>query len=115
MIKDIKIFKKTFISLLCLIAVLATPASHAGDEDMSPNAYHIFDPETGYMITVESVPEGQQSSLEPDAFLDAGSPDDQIEGTEKSNAWVYVLTAIVVAVGFTAWKRNREKISGTNF
>ena len=50
---------------LLLVTCLVLPLpGQAGDEDMNPSMYQIFDPETGYMIPVEKPPghtTGQQN------------------------------------------------------
>jgi hypothetical protein len=107
LIEGIKKLAKPGLSLLWLMAVLIAPATFAGDEDMSPNAYHIFDPETGYMITVESVPDGQQASNEGNSTLATGSTADQSTTSEKPGVWSYLIIAIALAAGFTAWLRYR--------
>jgi len=110
LIKGTNSFKKTYSCLLCLTAVLATPATYAGDEDMSPNAYHIFDPETGYMITVESLPDGQQALAEADANSTADPLKDQAEDAIQNQTWIYLIAAILLAGGFAGWRRNKDKI-----
>lgn len=114
MINEIKTVRKICLSLLCLTAVFMAPASFAGDEDMSPNAYHIFDPETGYMITVESVPEGQQASPEADVVIARESQADRVEISTEPRFWTYLLIAILIAGGLAAWKRSRDRISTTD-
>jgi hypothetical protein len=107
LIDGIKIFSKFCTGILCLTAILTTPVTFAGDEDMSPNAYHIFDPETGYMITVESVPDGQSISTETDSNEPAQPLGDQSETTRTSDIWIYLIGALLVAVGLAVWKRNK--------
>ncbi len=51
---------------MLLVLILGTLAAYAGDEDMSPSAYHVFDPVTGYMITVDPLDEEQQDLVVPD-------------------------------------------------
>lgn len=111
---DLKLVSRFCVSLLCLTAILMTPATHAGDEDMSPNAYHIFDPETGYMITVESQPDAQGASAEADANIAAETPDDQAENLAQSQFLSYLLIAILIAGGLIAWRRKKDKISSGN-
>jgi hypothetical protein len=110
LIDGFKIFSKFCIGILCLTAILTTPASFAGDEDMSPNAYHIFDPETGYMITVESVPDGQSATTVVDSSQPAQAPADRQGAAQITQVWIYVIAAMLVAGGLIAWRRNREKI-----
>jgi hypothetical protein len=95
--------------LLCLTVLLVSPAIFAGDEDMSPNAYHIFDPETGYMITVESVPDGQIAPTGADSNKPVPSLGNQTETARDSQSWLYLIAAMLVVAGFAAWKRKNEK------
>ena len=82
---------------------------YAGDEDMSPSAYHVFDPVTGYMITVDPLDEEQ-----PDpAPTDDASP--EVETTEvtgeptASVPWQYWIATIVVAGGIAVWLRKKRE------
>jgi hypothetical protein len=75
---------------------------NAGDEDMSPSAYHVFDPETGYMVTVDPSDEEQQlppASDDPPAEVKKTAP----------FPWQIWLVAIVVAGGVAVWLRKRPE------
>lgn len=50
------------MAVWCLLALLPLAAARAGDEEMNPSVYQIFDPETGYFIDVEPPPDAQQST-----------------------------------------------------
>jgi len=86
--------KRNYI-LLPLLLGLATTLN-AGDEDMSPSAYHVFDPETGYMITVDPMDEEQQVSAATDGVPPEVAP--TVPGT-----WQYWMVAIAIAAGVAAW------------
>lgn len=45
-----------------LLALLPLAAARAGDEEINPSVYQVFDPETGYFIDVEPPPDAQQSA-----------------------------------------------------
>jgi hypothetical protein len=111
--KDHKPFRQLGISLLCLTAILIAPALYAGDEDISPNAYNVFDPVTGYMITVESQPDAQQdksmTAIDPNA--EAEQADEEDEDFTVPQRWIFLLAVIFLAVGYAVWKRNKENIS----
>lgn len=49
--------------LLSLVLMFAAGSLYAGDEDMSPSAYHVFDPETGFMVTVDPTDEEQPAAM----------------------------------------------------
>ena len=76
---------------------------NAGDEDMSPSAYHVFDPETGYMVTVDPSDEEQvmpPASDEPPAEAERTAP----------FSWQIWLIVIVVAGGVAVWfRKSRER------
>ena len=85
---------------MLLIVVLGTLAAYAGDEDMSPSAYHVFDPETGYMITVDPLDEEQQDSVVPAEIpLEVGST--------ASVQWHFWIVAIAVSGGIAYWLHRR--------
>jgi hypothetical protein len=88
--------------LLPLILILGTLAAYAGDEDMSPSAYHVFDPETGYMITVDPLDEEQQDSL----VLDEIPP--EVESTVSVH-WRFWIAAIAVSGGIAFWLHRRRE------
>lgn len=108
--KDRKFEIKVSISLLMLTAILITPALHAGDEDMSPNAYHIFDPVTGYMVTVEpqTTPQQGPEASAADGNMAAEPVDDQ--AVAQPQTWLFMLAVMLLAGGYGAWKRNKDNI-----
>ena len=114
--KDHKSEGRKCVSLLLLTAILTTPTLHAGDEDISPNAYNVFDPVTGYMVPADSQPTTQQGHelSDADANLAADPLNDQTEGTSESQRWIYLLAIVVLAGGFISWRRNKEKTSSNN-
>lgn len=44
---------KVLLVFVGLLILIQTPSVIAGDEDINPNAYQQFDPETGYMMPVD--------------------------------------------------------------
>ncbi len=96
------LFRLPGIGLLPLLLTLWTAALFAGDEDMSPSAYHVFDPLTGYMITVDPQAEEQRDSAAPDDL----SPE---VDTTAAVPWQYWIAAIVVAGGIAVWLRKRRE------
>lgn len=98
--------------LFCLAVILACSATHAGDEDMSPNAYHIFDPETGYMMTVESAPEGQDGTTRADQGASTEPAHGQTANADEFVFWPYLVVAVLIAGLLIAWKRTRDRIAG---
>ena len=85
-----------------LVLMLYTATLHAGDEDMSPSAYHVFDPETGYMITVDPLDEEQQDSSVPDEV----PPEDE---PTTPDSWQYWIAAFAVSGGIAFWLHRRRK------
>jgi len=96
------LFRLAGIGLLRLLLTLCTATLYAGDEDMSPSAYHVFDPVTGYMITVDPLDEEQQDSLVPDEILP------EIEST-ASGHWYFWIAAIAVSGGIAYWLHGRRE------
>ncbi len=88
--------------LLLLVLILGTLAAYAGDEDMSPSAYHVFDPVTGYMITVDPLDEEQQDSLVPDEIPP------EVESTAPVH-WQSWIAAIAVSGGIAYWLPRRRE------
>ena len=84
-----------------LILILGTLAAYAGDEDMSPSAYHVFDPVTGYMITVDPLDEEQQDSVVPDEIPP------EVESTALVD-WNFWIAAIAVSGGIAYWLHRRR-------
>jgi len=109
MVRDHSAVSTILAGLLCLAALSVAPGIHAGDEDMSPSAYHVFDPETGYMMTVDPMAEEQ---LQGDTATDAATPDvAPAAATDTalfSRSWTYLLPALLVIVGVIAWLRRKK-------
>ena len=95
------LFRVSSAGLLLLVLILGV-AAYAGDEDMSPSAYHVFDPETGYMITVDPLDEEQQVSTVSDDLLP------EVEKTAPG-PWQYWIATIVVAGGIAFWLHKRRE------
>jgi len=93
--------------VLPLMMLLASTA-HAGDEDMSPSAYHVFDPETGYMVTVDPMAEEQpeQSAEEGATREDAASVQDEPAAPVP---WIYWVGLIVLVGGVIVWLHHRRE------
>jgi len=89
-------------TLLPLVLAFWTVTLNAGDEDMSPSAYHVFDPETGYMITVDPMDEEQQVPPVVDEELPAVGPTTPV-------AWQFWIATLVVATGIVAWLRKSRE------
>ena len=85
-----------------LILIFGTLAAYAGDEDMSPSAYHVFDPETGYMITVDPLDEEQQNSMVADEIPP------EVAST-ASDHWRFWIAAIAVSGGIAFWLHRRRE------
>lgn len=49
----------------CLLALLPLAGARAGDEEINPSVYQVFDPETGYFIDVEPPPDQQPANSQP--------------------------------------------------
>ena len=96
------LFRLVGIGLLPLLLTLCTATLYAGDEDMSPSAYHVFDPVTGYMITVDPLDEEQQDSVVPDEILS------KIESTASVH-WYFWIVAIAVSGGIAYWLHRRRE------
>jgi predicted amidohydrolase YtcJ len=109
--KDRKSRRNTCAAHLCLTAILTTPALHAGDEDISPNAYNVFDPVTGYMVPAESQPTAQQGQSMTATNRDAGAEatDDQADKPTQLHSWILLLALTFLVGGYAAWKRNKEQ------
>lgn len=82
--------------LLSLVLTFWTTALYAGDEDMSPSAYHVFDPETGYMVTVDPTDEEQQVSTLPGA----DAPELEPTGRVAPQFWI---VAMIITIGIAVW------------
>lgn len=61
-------FGPTALHRICLIAILGLPGlypagpAYAGDEEINPSVYQVFDPETGFFIDVEPPPDAQPAT-----------------------------------------------------
>lgn len=103
-----------FAGLVCLVALLSAPELFAGDEDMSPSAYHVFDPETGYMMTVDPMAEEQIVDANADPAVNAAesaaeTPGQQAGGLALSQVLIYATVAVMLIGGFIVWRRNQGK------
>ena len=102
------LFRLAGIGLLPLLLTLGTVTLYAGDEDMSPSAYHVFDPVTGYMITVDPQAEEQDSA-------ETGGVPPEVDPTEVTDEpiapvpWQYWIATIVVVGGFAVWLHKRRE------
>lgn len=96
------LFRSIGIGLLPLLLTLCTATLYAGDEDMSPSAYHVFDPVTGYMITVDPLDEEQQDSVVPDEIPP------EVESTASVH-WYFWIAAIAVSGGIAYWLHGRRE------
>ncbi len=96
------LFRLAAIGLLPLVPAFWTATLHAGDEDMSPSAYHVFDPVTGYMITVDPLDEEQQDSVVPDEIPP------EVESTASVH-WYFWIAAIAVSGGIAYWLHRRRE------
>jgi len=95
------LFRVSSTGLLPLVLILGV-AVYAGDEDMSPSAYHVFDPVTGYMITVDPLEEEQQDLMVPDDVPP------EVESTVSVH-WYFWIAAIAAAGSITVWlHKHRE-------
>lgn len=95
---------------ISLYALMRAPLLFAGDEDMSPNAYHVFDPETGYMMTVEPMSEEELAKARADGTLDrvadlTTDPSSRSSSAGMPRLWLIVLTAFSAAIAYLAWRR----------
>ena len=93
--------------LACLSLLLIAFVVRAGDEDMSPSAYHVFDPETGYMVTVD--PLAEEQPLENGD--DAAAADSAATADPAVPAWLYGAGALVILaalVGVLYRRRGRS-------
>ena len=106
------------------------PPAFAGDEDMNPTAYSVFDPVTGYMIPVEDPPPQQHTQVNattqaptdtatptPQTTVDSQamtSPNTIADDAKQSPMWMYLIAAALILGGFAAWVRNKGKISRSN-
>ena len=105
--------------------MLHSPA-FAGDEDMNPTAYSVFDPVTGYMIPADQLPPQEHtpatSSTNETTTLgtqiSAGQPmttqASAIEEPEQSYILMYLVAGALILGGFAAWVRNKGKVSKSN-
>lgn len=104
-------------SLLAVIAVLLAPELRAGDEDMSPSAYHVFDPETGYMMTIDPMAEeqivdaGDDATAETTASAAAETSDGKADRLAKARQWSYLAALILIIGGLIVWIRKKDRIA----
>ncbi len=107
--RGLNAFCRTGIAVLSMTVLHLAVPLHAGDEDMSPSAYHVFDPETGFMVTVDPLAEEQlQPGIDGAERLDAAGDD---RGTIAGEAaapsqqvWLYVIAALILLTAFAIWR-----------
>lgn len=95
------------VRIALLLVMLFVCRVHAGDEDMSPSAYHVFDPETGYMVTVDPMAEEQ-----PLAEADVATEDAAAQVQDEPAApvpWGYWIGLIVLIGGLMVWLHHRRE------
>lgn len=102
------------MKMLALTLLLLAPALYAGDEDMSPSAYQIFDPETGFTITVEPDPTLQDHGPGVETPSVALANTDNVAGSDsdkqsgRSKTWISIVAAAALLIAaLTALKRLR--------
>lgn len=90
--------------LLWLATFALTSPAVAGDEDISPSAYQIFDPETGYMIPVDPADARQGHEASGD---DAQSVDEVASKDKGSRTlWPYPAGFLLAFfLGFLWWRK----------
>ncbi|NNC77616.1 MAG: hypothetical protein HKN77_06585 [Woeseiaceae bacterium] len=90
-----------------LVAWMAAVPLYAGDEDMSPNAYHVFDPETGYMMTVEPMTEEElaQARAEHDNDGDVIASGERPSDAAIPVSWLVLLAIVFAAIAYFSWHR----------
>ena len=88
--------------LLSLVLIFwAAVVVYAGDEDMSPSAYHVFDPATGFMMTVDPMDEEQQVVTPPYVDTPEIEPPASID-------WRLWIVALLVAGGIAIWLQKKR-------
>lgn len=90
--------------LLLLSALPGAQPAFGGDEDISPSAYQIFDPETGYMIPVD--PQHSQPGHDRDT---GSSKDGEAAGDGGIGRYWPVLFIALLLLGAAArryWRSN---------
>lgn len=102
---------RPFAWIGALVAIVSL--AHAGDEDMSPSAYHVFDPETGYMMTVDPQAEEQIGAQEdalrnPSKRGERGS-DEATGDAVMSERWIYSAGIAILFVAILAWTVIRRR------
>lgn len=50
------------VAILGLLGLFPAGPAHAGDEEINPSVYQVFDPETGFFIDVEPPPDAQPAA-----------------------------------------------------
>ncbi|NNE38650.1 MAG: hypothetical protein HKN08_10135 [Gammaproteobacteria bacterium] len=109
---------------ILLILMLHSPA-FAGDEDMNPTAYSVFDPVTGYMIPADQLPPQEHTStatttnettIPDESSTMVGQPmaSESSTNEDQSPMWMYLVAGALILGGFAAWVRNKGKISNSN-
>ena len=97
------------VRIVLLLVTLLVRIVHAGDEDMSPSAYHVFDPETGYMVTVDLMAEEQ-----PEPIAEDVAPTEDAAALVRDEPaapvpWGYWIGLIVLIGGLMVWLHHRRE------
>lgn len=112
MVSQRRIVIATAVAAFCASLAIVPPA-FAGDEDISPNAYQVFDPETGFMVPADSLPDAQQGHPPADQ-TDAGSAAaDAGQGSAPSRLLPLLLVAVIAMAGVAVWLRAKRKRAET--
>lgn len=86
--------------VLPALSLVAGAGARAGDEDISPSAYQVFDPETGFMVPSDSLQDPEaahaMTTEHPAPAEVAGPTDDGPPATLFAGAAVIVVLAAVL-------------------
>lgn len=113
-----KVHRNCGRSLFVLTLLGVASVVCAGDEDMSPSAYHVFDPETGYMVTVDPLDEEQQeptssdlptSEDEVDAMAETAGEHEQ--ATVTAQTWTFIVVGIIAVAAVFVWIQYKKRPS----
>lgn len=110
------------VFIIFCLAVIVSPLqlTHvlAGDEDMNPSLYQRFDPETGYMITIDQAPvQSNHSPIgTPDSkkqiIPDSSHTDEPVSIILGSFIWFTGISTLFAVIGIILYlRRNRSDTS----